>query len=241
MIRSATPPADGRIHLKRRHSIQFVETKQTAKGLVSRFGGQPTWLDEPQWPISAQTGHPMRFICQIALDERLFPGYRAQMAYLFMTDEEDYVDGTWEPEGGENAVILQPGCDPPVPVQGLTTGPSLYRMVKKLFTRHLVPKPCTFSVEGTLSDEPDFIPEDQREDWSDAVYERYAASLDGNKIGGSPLFMQPDEFPQGGPWKLLLQLDSTQVPFFVNFGDVGVGYAFLSEDGTQARFLWQCA
>lgn len=183
----------------------------------------------------------MRFICQIALDAPLFPDAQAKMAYLFLTDEEDYVDGTWEPEGGENAVILQPGCTPPVPVQELTSGPSLYRMVKKLFGKGLVPKPCTFLVEGGLSEEPDFVPETEQEAWSDEVYDRYAAALGGNKIGGSPIFIQNDEFPEGPPWRLLLQLDSTQVPFSVNFGDSGVGYAFLSEDGSQARFLWQCA
>jgi len=32
-----------------------------------------------------------------------------------------------------------------------------------------------------------------------------------------------------------------QVPFEVNFGDAGVGYAFLSEDGTTSKFLWQSA
>jgi hypothetical protein len=40
---------------------------------------------------------------------------------------------------------------------------------------------------------------------------------------------------------LLLQLDSTKVPFFVNFGDAGIGYLFLSADGQTAKFLWQCA
>ncbi|WP_422747317.1 hypothetical protein [Micromonospora sp. WMMD1219] len=30
------------------------------------------------------------------------------MAYLFLTGGDEYVDGTWEPEDGENAVIVQP-------------------------------------------------------------------------------------------------------------------------------------
>ena len=30
------------------------------------------------------------------------------------------------------------------------------------------------------------------------------------------------------------------VPFSVNFGDAGVGYAFMNADGTEAKFLWQC-
>ena len=64
--------------------------------------------------------------------------------------------------------------------------------------------------------------------------------LDENKIGGSPVFMQGDEFPFEGTCRLLLQLDSCSVPFYVNFGDSGVGYAFLNETGDRAKFLWQC-
>jgi hypothetical protein len=36
-----------------------------------------------------------------------------------------------------------------------------------------------------------------------------------------------------------LQLDSTGVPFEVNFGDGGVGYAFLAADGNVGKFAWQ--
>jgi hypothetical protein len=37
------------------------------------------------------------------------------------------------------------------------------------------------------------------------------------------------------------RVDAESVPFDVNFGDMGVGYAYLSEDGTAAKFLWQCS
>ena len=63
--------------------------------------------------------------------------------------------------------------------------------------------------------------------------------LSGNKIGGTPIFLQADEFPGPGTWKLLLQLDSTTVPFSINFGDCGIAYAFISDDGSTAKFLWQ--
>ena len=37
-----------------------------------------------------------------------------------------------------------------------------------------------------------------------------------------------------------LQLDSTLVPFYINFGDAGVGYVFVNIDYTVGKFLWQC-
>jgi len=68
------------------------------------------------------------------------------------------------------------------------------------------------------------------EDWDEATFKKYAKVLDGNKFGGTPIFLQGDEFPNGGPWNRLLQLDSTKVPFSINFGDAGNGYAFISKD-----------
>ena len=53
--------------------------------------------------------------------------------------------------------------------------------------------------------------------------------------------LQYDEYPYDDKtWELLIQLDSANVPFNINFGDAGVGYGFISPDGTKAKFLWQC-
>lgn len=223
----------------KRESIEFIESRQPITQPVTKFGGQPVWLAEPQWPVSKSTGNPMRFIGQIAIDPARFSPVAARMAYLFITDEEQPVDGTWEPDGGENAVILQPG-PAMAGTKPLTEGPTLYQMVKKFLRKNLVPEPCEFSVKLELTEDPDFADEAGRKGWNEAKWDAYATALDGNKIGGSPIFIQNTEFPGPGRWRLLLQLDSTKVPFFVNFGDGGVGYLFLSENGQVAKFLWQC-
>jgi uncharacterized protein YwqG len=90
---------------------------------VSKLGGQPVWLAGPQWPVSRQLGEPMRFLGQFQL-----PGEPGRLGYLFMTEDEDrHVDGTWEPESGENALIVQPGGRVPafLEVVDTATGPSL--------------------------------------------------------------------------------------------------------------------
>jgi uncharacterized protein YwqG len=224
----------------KRESIEFIESRKPISGLVTKFGGQPVWVGGPQWPKSKSTGNLMRFICQIAINSEMFNPVGAQMVYLFMTDGEEYVDGTWEADGGENAVILQMG-QTNVNTEPLADGPSLYRMVKKFLHKRLVPESCEFSVILKPAEDPDFVEEKERAKWDETAWETYASALDGNKIGGSPFFIQNTEFPGPGRWRLLLQLDSTKVPFFVNFGDAGVGYLFLSEDGQVAKFLWQCA
>jgi hypothetical protein len=47
-----------------------------------------------------------------------------------------------------------------------------------------------------------------------------------------------DEWPRED-WQLVVQL-TDGLPFYVSFGDAGIGYAFVSPDGKEGRFLWQC-
>lgn len=209
--------------------ISFREAEDPIREPVTKFGGQPAWIEGPTWPLSRATGRPMRFLGQVALDPTIFADAPARAAYLFLTDEEECVDGTYEPEGGENAVVLQPGRFPG-PSAALVEGPTLYRMVEEPGASGLVPEPCEFAV--TLA-----VGEDGDPRAAEGGEERDGFE---NKVGGVPDFLQGEEYPEGGPWRLLLQLDSASVPFYVNFGDAGVGYAFLSEDGSAAKFLWQC-
>lgn len=102
--------------------IEFVEPTASST-IKTKFGGQPDWIGQPQWPISAELGKPMRFICQVHLGD-VFPEHTGKLAYIFMTEEDEYADGTWEPDGGENAVIVQPQGEVDVPVEPLETGPS---------------------------------------------------------------------------------------------------------------------
>jgi hypothetical protein len=128
------------------------------------------------------------------------------MAYLFMTASED-VHGTWESEGGENALIVQPGRIPShVTTAPLAQGPTLGTEFEVEFE---VTNP------GELDD-----------------------ALD-SRIGGEPTWLQAESYPPGA-WGFLFQLDSCGPLQEINFGDVGVGYGFLSPDEQEGRFLWQC-
>jgi uncharacterized protein YwqG len=182
----------------------------------------------------------MRFIGQIAIDPSRFSSISARMAYLFMTDEDEFVDGTWEPDGGENAVILQPGTTS-TSVVANREGPSLYKMVQKPAQKLLVPERCEYSVKLEAGEDSELADDASMSKWTDKEADAYASALLGNKIGGTPGFIQRPEFPEPESWRLLLQLDSSRVPFSINFGDVGIGYLFLSNDGNTAKFLWQCS
>jgi hypothetical protein len=112
-------------------SIAFHEVEAPITSPTTKFGGQPVWLDGPEWPLSRETGNPMRFIGQIALSTEIFGEMSAKMAYLFMTDEEEHIDGTWLPDGGENALILQPQGVFDGEVQPLKQGPILQVWVQQ--------------------------------------------------------------------------------------------------------------
>lgn len=208
---------------------------------VTKFGGQPVWIGQPQWPVSRELGKPMQFICQIWIDPALFGACPAQMAYVFITDDSDSqgLCETWDPNGGENAVILQPGHTTAA-TQPLTEGPSLYRMVSKLFKKKRVEKPCEYAVKLKDDVDPDFIPEDELMEMEEGTWEAYYSKIQDNKIGGTPCFVQNAEFPFLEESKLLLQINPATTPFWINFGDCGIGHVFMNKDGTEAKFGWQC-
>lgn len=184
--------------------LVFLPADGAVREAVTKVGGQPVWLEEPQWPLSRETGQPMQFLGQFALDG-------GRLAYLFMTqDEDDWVDGTYEPEGGENALVIQPGGRVPdfLAVEPRGEGPSAG-------SDHL-PRAGAAGGEG------------EAEPWQ---------FLGG--AGVEPRWLQGEETPGAG-WRLVVQLDADQLPFEVDFGDAGIGYAFLSPDGKEGRFLWQC-
>jgi hypothetical protein len=182
---------------------------------VTKFGGQPNWLGQPEWPLSKRHNKPMSFICQIKLEPSIFGKIDGKMAYVFMSSDEIIevgTDATWEPDSGENAVIIQPGGETLVSTAASATGPAFFDEKAARLTTGV-------DSSETVDDEAD------------------CSEL---KVGGLPAFMQNDEYPEGGPsqWHLLLQASETHLPE-VNFG-TGCAYAFISKDGKRGKFLWQC-
>jgi hypothetical protein len=220
----------------KRASIEFMACSEE-ESVDLRFGGEPHGLPATLWPVSKRTKEQMQFICQIPLGPDLFPGAAEGVAYLFMTSGDG--DETWVPDGGENALVIVPRERL---TNSLTVGdaPRLCRMVKKWWSKKLIPEACSFSAKLTRSEDPAFIPGHKLMDMPDEQTDVYWEALKGNKLGGVPLFLQGDELPVPEPWHLLLQLDSAQVPFWINFGDAGMGYAFMNRAGTEGMFLWQC-
>lgn len=218
-------------------AIRFEPSDTSIPGPVTKFHGEPHWLEKPQWPLSRSAGTPMEFIGQIALaDVPSLPATlrsSGRMAYLFITDPEEEAS-TWAAEDGENAVIIQPEGDPTiVPVNGQATNGT---------------DGCPeFGVRLTLREEPEFTdPESGLSGvtGSDIYSEEENATwelLRPDKLGGVPCFIQYVEYPESiGPWLPLLQLHDYNEHFSpANFGS-GTAWVFISADGRRGRLLWQC-
>jgi carbamoyl-phosphate synthase large subunit len=78
---------------------------------VTKFGGQPVWIEGPDWPLSRQTGRPMRFIFQVALEPRLFGTIPARMAYLFRRMRRR----SWTAPTNRTAARTRSSCSPALP------------------------------------------------------------------------------------------------------------------------------
>jgi uncharacterized protein YwqG len=217
-------------------SIDFVPSNQPLIGLVTKFGGFPVWLEDPEVPLSRRTGDPMTFVGQIVVPPGLRPDEQIYVAYVFMTGAgfDDRAMETWNPEDGETAVILQKGTQSPTMS---STYPQLLKRWEKS-DRGRVEVPCEYAVVESPVQEAPYMSFDQLDQLSDDDQMRSFESWRGHKIGGSPYWLQNEEFPFPDS-RLLLQLEDGTYPFSLNLG-TGVGYVFIDSGCQKGKLLWQC-
>ena len=222
-------------------AIKLTKAEGPITAPITKFGGEPCWLEKAQWPISRLHAVPMQFIGQVALADvpSLSDVLRSsgKVVYIFMTGDEagDEQPSTWESESGENAVIIQPGM-----------GPAIVE-TEEIFVEDddLFPE-CAAHL--TLWEEPTATSSDADkpgvtiEPDTDLDFYR---SMSVSKLGGTPAFIQAIEYPEAdGSWHFVLQMDDYNqladgTIFSPNFGS-GTAYVFVSEDGREGRMLWQC-
>ncbi|GIH20571.1 hypothetical protein [Rugosimonospora africana] len=201
---------------------------------VTKFGGQPTWLGDPQWPLSAAWGTPMRFVGQIALDPEFATG-EGRLAYLFVThgehgrDVDEFDPDVIFADGGENAVVVQPGRFAG-PTSPLVSGPTLY---------HKDGSPAEYTVDLVRGEDPEPLSTEAYLALPDDDRDRYFEAVDYDKVAGTVFLTDEADWPEGGPWRPLLRLATNWTPFYLNLGSAPVAFAFLSTDGTEGRLLVQ--
>lgn len=170
------------------------------------------------------------------------------MSYLFVAQDDDTAL-TFDPEAGENALLVQPGGRVPSFLTGLPagTGPTLWRRGAEWTQRvpvelYVDAHPASEATESAVNREAAmqaaerdglFLDGDGDQNWFDCR----------SYVGGPPLFWQPSTTRVGASWRFFFRLDGAEGcgedVYALNFGG-GTGYAFLSEDEREGRFLWDC-
>lgn len=193
----------------------------------AKFGGQPDWIDEPSWPLAAD-GRPLVFLGQLPLI-----GSPVRTAYIFVNADDHAT--TFKPLTDGNAVVIQPGGASHLPTAPMIQGPALFigvgnggrfRRINKSrrYQRYIRMEESADPPTWTWPDPPDGARvRDQHGDW--------------NKIGGTPRFLQAEEWPPGDGWRFAFQFSADWAGR--ELGDGAECYGFVRDDGTGA-FLWQC-
>ncbi|WP_321477596.1 DUF1963 domain-containing protein [uncultured Paludibaculum sp.] len=205
---------------------------------ITKLGGLPVWVEDPAWPVSRATGELMLFLGQVALNPRLFPAGSGRIAYLFMTGGEPRDLATWDPDSGENAVVIQnssPGRAPTI-----IEGP---RLVEAYWVEGVARwKPLELAATVCIEEDRPEIPCEEVSEWPCDRRSEYYGSRS-QRVSGTPDWIQDDAMPAG--WQLLLQVpdyprvDGDVIQTNWNFG-TGVCYAMISPDCTEGIIRWQC-
>ena len=193
--------------------LEFVSADGPISEPVTKIGGQPVWLEEPQWPFSRISGEPMQFLGQFTLGG-------GRLAYVFMGDE----DLSGLPEGGDNAVVIQPGGRIPdfVTVRAQAEGPAACVDHLPRLAEH-----DTSVFLGGPGVEPDWIHDERYPEKGWTLVVQLTSELE-------------DWLPVDGLTEHRVSEEVVPCYYTWSRSGWGAGWAFVSPNGKEGRFLWDC-
>lgn len=192
--------------------LDFTEGPVDHEG--TRFGGQPSWLTEPTWPLT-RDGTPMAFWGQVDV-----PAPSGRRAFIFI-DPDECLDPA------DAAVICQPGPPPQLPTAPRPEGPQIpVRALDDRYTGGIL----TRFVARVPKLDPFFEPPEWPDGWI-AVGRR-----GWNKVGGTPTWLQgPIDAPD---LQLLCEFAASEAGF--ELADGAQCYVFIHPTEAEGLFHWDC-
>ena len=206
----------------------LVRSSGPAELDAARAGGLPAVPADFEWPRCRTCNGPMQFLAQMPLASSgpTSLGTRDQLLLVFQCQNQPGLCDEWEPEAGGNAALLVPRAD-------LILGAQPSGVAS-------LPREDPLELRPYDDSRQDVSPDDNYCEALDADSERVVG-----KAGGAPLWLQADETPLCGGCGRKMEfvfLVESHAAGGINFGDSGVGYAFVCASCTgTARFLFQCA
>jgi hypothetical protein len=197
-----------------RWSLELRQAPLPVREAITKFGGQPVWLDKPTWPLAADGG-PMTFMAQFRVPD--VDG----LAYLFI-DPSDVNDLDFSDPGYAGCLFMQPGPQPPQHIPQ-DTGPTYPSQGEGL--ERFVPRSSWRLVESVPTLEPGMDFPDWEAMAAEAAIDR-DDSRDWNKLGGTPRYLQNG--PPSGDWRFLFQFTAALAGF--EMGDGAECYGLIDPD-----------
>jgi uncharacterized protein (TIGR02996 family) len=237
---------------------KYRRVKKPVTEPVTKFGGQPVWVAGPAWPIASR-GEPMQFVCQVRVPDFFGAPLAGKMVYVFALHPE-FAD--WEefcgtisplyPEEGDNAVVIQPGGDPPAPTWVLPLGAKDQRRRKRplrveprsagptLYDKNGQPGEWLLDLEPGA--DPDYTANTKETFPCEDDWQRYYEAVSGEKVSGTPawgnsLATEIDSLAADPDWRLLLYY-AYHIPYFSVWRDGGFEwYVWVTRDGKRGLLL----
>lgn len=197
------------------YKIDGFISESENKEFITKFGGQPDWIESPQWPVSLSwDNRPLKFIGQIRLNDFYNELENLVLAYIFMTQPKDKADPFFDPDivfpnEGENAVIIQPNGKIPEYI-------------------HI----DNFRIGPTVDNETIWIPQTTE---IEEIGTTEFKQIDVDKFCGNPAFFQNSEVEADK--RLLLQLHTKWLPFYINAGGSPTVFTFLNDKKNEGVIL----
>ncbi|AFZ57320.1 DUF1963 domain-containing protein [Anabaena cylindrica FACHB-243] len=236
-----------------RRTFTIAETQTPITEPITKFGGQPVWINEPTWPLAFETGEKMLFMGQIALEDSIFPNSNGVMVYVFIW-------GDAEPLYAEAmAVVIQTPemiyKTEEVEYISDATGLSIYEFDENSKENYKEYEILLSPIKSEIATPPSAHYNRYDELDIELGYNFSRPEFAGNKIGGQPLYINqptnPREEFDSKEWLLLLQLAPQQgyyllprfqpnfYPFSMELGEFGILTIFIANDYTQAKLFIQ--
>lgn len=178
---------------------------------LSYFGGKPTWINKPQWPVD-QNNDMLTFIMQLEIpntNKIMYVFILADQDECFEDDETFYPScDSWDPRENETAVIIQEkekNNDTLVHTIEWENGPIAYK-----YPTTIVLNSKREDSIGNMGGKPTWL-QDEEYPFADEV-----------------------------TWNFTVQIKAFENPHEFMLGDDGIMYIFTNKEQTQGALLWQC-
>jgi uncharacterized protein (TIGR02996 family) len=237
---------------------KYRRVKQPVTEPVTKFGGQPVWVAGPAWPLGSE-GKPLQFVCQVRVPDFFGAPLEGKMVYVFalhpeFADWEEFCGSTISPlypEEGDNAVVIQPGGDPPAPTWVLPLGAKGQRRRKRpLRVEPLTAGPTLYDDKGRPGEwlldlepgaDPDYTSNVMDTFSGDDEWESYREQVYHEKVGGVPPWgngrvAEVDSLAVDPDWRLLLYYNY-HGPYFTVWTSGFEWSVWVTRDGKRGLLL----